>query len=848
MQASTLRALEFDRIREILAQHAATPLGRERALELEPATEFAEVAAGLALTTEGVQFANASGSLGLWAPDDLGTTLETLSVEGQILEPADLVSLARFVDSVDGVVSGIRRTGDDQTTRDPVSQPYPKLYALIREARPFPQEVAAVRRAIDATGEVNDDASPALRDIRERLRRQRAKLRSTLETLSKGRDTAKYLQDQIVTDRNGRYVLVVRSEHRESIPGIVHGSSASGASLYLEPLATVELNNETVTLSEKEKAEVYRILLALTDGFRRRDEDLATLLRVAADIDELYAKVDFARQLDGIAPALSPDGRLEFRGARHPLLVVKTSGVNSPSKKAVSDEMTPDVFAIASDLLIQPPNKALVISGPNTGGKTVALKAFGLLAVMAQAGLLIPVERGSVFTPLKSVFADIGDDQSISASLSTFSAHIAHLVEMERALELPALVLLDEVGSGTDPVEGGALGTAVIDHFLRRGAMIVATTHDDALKSYAATTSGVAAAAFGFIAETYAPTYRLVYGAPGRSLAMEIAERLGMPAAVIADARARRSGRESQLAAHLDRVDKELAVLDQEKTATRKERELLMAERTSLNEREARLAEREAVLKRRMDDKLNERLREARAEVDKVVADLKAKAQHVAGQAESRLRDGRSISTGDIGELRAEARSSLEAIGSSIEGAPAPDPRDEAPSTIPANGATVFVTSFGVDGIVRGGSGKNVDVEIRGKRMRVALKDIRTRRPTSNVQGAGSAPGSTDGRPKAKTPILPGSTGGGSTALSPVSMELMVIGQTVDQAIDKAEKFLDDALLKDARVLRIVHGHGTGKLRDAIREFFKRHPLVADVSAAPDNQGGGGATIITLKD
>lgn len=848
MQASTLRALEFDRIREILAQHAATPLGRARALDLEPATDFAEVAAGLALTTEGLQFANASGSLGLWAPDDLDATLETLSVEGQILEPADLVSLARFVDSVDGVVSGIRRTGDDQTTRDPVSQPYPKLYALIREARPFPQEVAAVRRAIDAAGEVNDDASPALRDIRERLRRQRAKLRPTLETLSKGRDTAKYLQDQIVTDRNGRYVLVVRSEHRESIPGIVHGSSASGASLYLEPLATVELNNETVTLSEKEKAEVYRILLALTDGFRRRDEDLTTLLRVAADIDELYAKVDFARQLDGIAPALSPDGRLEFRGARHPLLVVRTSGLNSAVARAVPAEMSPDVFAVASDLLIQPPNKALVISGPNTGGKTVALKAFGLLAVMAQAGLLIPVERGSVFTPLKSVFADIGDDQSISASLSTFSAHIAHLVEMERALELPALVLLDEVGSGTDPVEGGALGTAVIDHFLRRGAMIVATTHDDALKSYAATTSGVAAAAFGFIAETYAPTYRLVYGAPGRSLAMEIAERLGMPAAVIADARARRSGRESQLAAHLDRVDKELAVLDQEKTATRKERELLMAERTSLNEREARLAEREAVLKRRMDDKLNEKLREARAEVDKVVADLKAKAQQVAGQAESRLRDGRSISTGDIGELRAEARSSLEAIGSSIEGAPAPDPRDEAPSTIPANGATVFVTSFGVDGIVRGGSGKNVDVEIRGKRMRVALKDLRTRRPTSNVQGSGSAPGSTDGRPKAKTPILPGSTGGGSTALSPVSMELMVIGQTVDQAIDKAEKFLDDALLKDARVLRIVHGHGTGKLREAIREFFKRHPLVADVSAAPDNQGGGGATVITLKD
>ena len=845
MQASTLTALEFDRIREILAQHALTPLGRARAMALEPSIESHEVAERLALTSEGVQFASAGGSLGLWAPDELDTILDILSVEGQILDPLQLVGLSRFVDSVDGVVGGIRRAAGVRTNEignqfnelipdfgAQTQQPYPRLFALVRASQPFTQEIVAVRRAIDASGDVSDNASPALRDIRERLRRQRAKLRSTLEGLSKGRDTAKYLQDQIVTDRNGRYVLVVRSEHRESIPGIVHGSSASGASLYLEPLATVELNNETVTLAEKELAEIRRILLALTDGFRRREADLTTMLDTAAELDELYAKVEFARQLDGVAPVLANDGRLEWRGARHPLLIARLSSMSSG-------------VAVASDLLVQPPHRALVISGPNTGGKTVALKAFGLLAVMAQSGLLIPVERGSAFTPFRSVFADIGDDQSISASLSTFSARIAHLVEMERALELPALVLLDEVGSGTDPVEGGALGTAVIDHFLRRGATIVATTHDDALKSYAATTAGVAAAAFGFVAETYAPTYRLVYGAPGRSLALEIAERLGMPAPVIADARARRSGRESQLAAHLDRVDKELAVLNAEKTLTRKEREGLAAERLSLQEREARLAEREAVLKRRMDDKLNERLREARAEVDKVVADLKAKAQQVAGQAETRLRDGRGLSTGDIGELRAEARNSLvqieDAIGAGIGALPL-DPRDEAPTSIPPNGTTVFVTSFGVDGIVRGGSGKNVDVEIRGKRMRVSLKDIRTGRPGSNVQGPGAD------RPRAKNPMVPGSTGGGSTALSPVSMELMIIGQTVDQAMDRVEKFLDDALMKDARVLRIVHGHGTGKLRDAVREYFRKHPLVSDVSAAPDNQGGGGATIVSLKD
>jgi DNA mismatch repair protein MutS2 len=700
------------------------------------------------------------------------------------------------------------------------------LAALVAASRAFEMEVAAVRRAIDPSGDINDQASPALKEIREKLRRQRAKLRSTLEGLSRGRDTAKYLQDQIVTDRNGRYVLVVRAEHRESIPGIVHGSSASGASLYLEPLSTVELNNETVQLTEKEAAEIRRILQALTSSFQRRGDDLAAMQQIAADVDELQAKAELSIQLSGVAPKLTKDGRLEFRGARHPLLAMRNS-------------------VVASDLLITPPKRALVISGPNTGGKTVALKAAGLLAAMAQSGILIPVEPGSAFTPFRSIFADIGDDQSISASLSTFSAHIAHLVEMERVLELPSLVLLDEVGGGTDPVEGGALGIAVIDHFITRGALVIATTHDDMLKSYGATTAAVSAAAFGFVPETYAPTYRLIYGAPGRSLALEIAERLGMPANVIADARRRRSGRESQLAAHLERVDKELAALDREKMATERVREALQTERNSLVDRESRLTEREAVLKRRMDDKLNERLRDARAEVDKVVAELKSKAQTLSGKAEARL-----VSTGDIGGLRAEARSALQNIESALDGgsAKSDDPADSPLTDDPEIGATVFVSTFGVDGIVRGVASNGVDVEIRGKRMKVALKDLRARGPRSTVQGPKSAtstvrgPRSQDGAPSTSKNRGPGTVDGGP------SMELVVIGSTVDAALDKIEKFVDNALMADVRVLRIVHGHGTGKLREAVREFFRKHPLVADVATAPDNQGGGGATIVTLRE
>jgi DNA mismatch repair protein MutS2 len=452
---------------------------------------------------------------------------------------------------------------------------------------------------------------------------------------------------------------------------------------------------------------------------------------------------------------------------------------------------------------------------------------------MAQAGLFIPADDDSALTPFATIFADIGDDQSISASLSTFSARIAHIVEMERAMVAPALVLLDEVGSGTDPVEGGALGTAVIDHFRRRGALVVATTHDDVLKSYAATTDGVAAAAFGFNPDTYAPTYRLVYGAPGRSLALEVAERLGMPDSIVADARARRSSRESQLAAHLARVDTELHALERERQALEAERAGLADARAALLARESRLAEREAVLRKRFDDKLGERLREARAEVDAVVAKLRGKADALSRRAETRARAaGPVLTTGEVGGLRREAREALEAIDTTAEGT-GQDDLGEPLDDMPALGTQVFVASFGAVGTVTAIAGTRVEVDVRGKRMRVPLDALR--RGTGPERARAAAPGRAP-RPASTAP------GGERPA------ELVVIGATVDEALDRAEKFLDDALLSDARRLRVVHGHGTGRLREALTRYFREHPLVASVERAPDNEGGGGASIVQLKD
>jgi len=791
MHVTALKALEFDRIRAALAREAATPLGRARAEVLQPATEPDRVARGLALTSEAVRAIKAGGSLTIDASDDLQAILAALEVQDQPIDPPGLLSLARFVESVGRVVASI-------------TPATPLLYAIACRAASFARETAAIRRAIDASGDVVDEASPALRDIREKLRRARATLRTALDGLVRGRDTSKYLQDQIVTDRNGRYVLVVRAEHRDAIPGVVHGSSASGASLYLEPLSVLDTNNDVVALGDREVEEVRRILLALTNAFRSRADDLETTLDVAADIDEVQAKARLALGMDAVAPALAADGRLEFRDARHPLLLLRASSLT-----------------IASDLLLVPPVRALVISGPNTGGKTVALKAVGLLAVMAQSGLLIPVGPTSRFTPFRSVFADIGDDQSIAASLSTFSARIANIVAMDESLDLPALVLLDEVGSGTDPVEGGALGTAVIDHFRTRGATVVATTHDDALKSFAATTEGVATAAFGFDPETYAPTYRLIYGAPGRSLALEIAERLGMPASVVADARARRSGREMQLAAHLARVDQELAALERRQQAIDQERLAIETARRGLLERESRLTEREATLRRRLDDKLNEKLRDAKDEVDRIVGRLKQKAETI-GDRRAKV----PLSTGDLGELRREGRTALETLGAEFSGG-AGEPSGPEPLTEPpAVGDLVFVSTFGTDAVVRTVDGRRVDVEFRGKRMRVSLGDLR--------RSASPAP----------KPPAPSRYSSPRVAAS----ELVLIGSTVDDALERAAKFLDDAVLSDERRLRVVHGHGTGRLREALRAYFRGHPLVASVSPAPDNEGGSGATIIELKD
>ncbi len=502
----------------------------------------------------------------------------------------------------------------------------------------------------------------------------------------------------------------------------------------------------------------------------------------------------------------------------------------APSPEPPSPSLAPSPVPV--DILLIPPVSVLVITGPNTGGKTVALKTAGLLSLMAQAGLLIPAAEGSQVPVFKCVFADIGDEQSISASLSTFSAHIRNVVEMNASLDLPALVLLDEAGAGTDPVEGGALAMAMIDQFRKRGAMAVATTHYDSLKTYAATTEGVVPAGFGFDPQTFAPTYRLNYGSPGSSLALEIATRLGMPPAIIEQARSYRSERETQLAEHLARVEKDRQALEHEHRLAARERQTLDETAAKLHSREQDLKNREETFRQRLNEKIEERLRDAKREIDAVVEDLKVKTERLAADAERRMAP-RLIPTGQTGAARTDARALIDQIGERLR-APVQPPISIAPvdQRRAAVGDRVIVGALGLEGVVQSVHDGSAEVDVRGKRLRAKIDELR-------VVTSASAVAAQPSRVHINVDLQPRS---GSLT------ELNLIGNNVDEALRRLEKFLDESLITETKSLRIVHGYGTGQLRRAVAEFLKVHPLVAHFGPAPENQGAGGATVVELKD
>ena len=803
MNTSASFTLDFDKVRAVLAGLTATANGRALAETLEPSSEMEVVRRRLDETGEAKRLAEENGRLALEGLPEVESELQELGIEGRVLGVESFLRLA----IASAIVLETRRALLARASEAP-------LLASRAEILPRLEAVEAdVRRIIDLETEtVRDDASRELERIRERSRRLESKLGKLLDHALTSRDNQKLLQESLVTSRNNRPVVPIKAECRSQFPGIVHGASASGATLFVEPLATVEVNNDIAVLRDREREEIRKILAELTERVRPRRDDVAFAVEVLAEIDLTQAKGRLSEICRGEAPVLTEKSELRLSEARHPLLIPEVaSRAGLPREGAGAVPLT---FGLAEG------KRGLVFTGPNTGGKTVALKTAGLLALMAQAGLHVPARSSSVFPLFKSIFADIGDDQSIGSSLSTFSSHLKKVVSMERELELPALVILDEVGTGTDPAEGGALGTALVEHFLERGAMVLASTHHGLLKAYALTHEGIGAASFEFDPATYAPTYRIAEGAAGRSLAFEMATLLGLPRTIVNRARALESERERQVGELVSRLEAETAEIEQERLRLAEDRKgaeesrlrLEVLQEEERQERRRRLSAFRAALEEEVDSTRRE-LREVVAEAKRAIAEIRTSRQ------EDRAR---------LQELEKTLSNRIEASTAPLfEKAKAETAREAFPVSPDAirPGTRVLVASFGMEGIVERIAGDEAEVTVRDKKLKLPVSSLEALPPLAPV---------------------PAPRGGGThfPAGKEMPEELNLIGCTVEEALSQADKFLDDALLSEYRHVRLIHGHGTGRLKSALREWLSAHPKVEKL----ESESRGGVTVVELKD
>ena len=765
-------------------------------------TEPAEVREALARTSEGVALLRQLGRQPYHDLPDVLELLVTARVEGTFLEPRELLDVASFIEGGMEIASRVARVDGA-----------PRLAAQASRVADATPLATVIRRAIQPSGEVADDASPRLAETRRGLVRLKAQLQSVMESFLKGKDAERLLQDKLVTTRNDRYVLLLKAEHRGAIPGIIHGGSGSGASVFVEPMPAVELNNDIVSLQDEERREVVRILGELTSKVGDRADELSRSAEILGELDAVQAMALAAKDMGASAPEVSDDGELELLDARHPLLIPALSERLGIPRRSSRDP-------VPVTLRVGGPDTVLVISGPNTGGKTVALKTVGLLSLMAQCGLHVPAGAGSRLPVFRRIYADIGDEQSIAADLSTFSAHLATIVEMTRDLDLPALVLLEEVGAGTDPTEGGAIGVAIVEHFRQRGATVIATTDHGLMKAYAQSTPGVACASFGYDPHTYEPTYRLALGAAGRSLALEMAERLGLPAPVVKDARARLDRKEAQAEALLKKLEEGEARLREEEGRIAAEREDVEGARAALQAAEA-----EAERRKRTDlEAFRRELLRRGEEAARRVADAIQKAVHkIETSKRAAATAGAKARTGALADIRAAQAEALDAPSLGL--APQPEPAIAALAV----GGRARVRDLGVVGDVLSLSGDEVELAVGGKRLRV---------PRTELVGIASPPPSR-GAVKISTVAPERAPGAGAS-------EVNLVGLTVDEALPRVDKALDEALLADRHEVRVIHGFGAGKLRKAVGVFLEGHPHVASVRLGAE--GRGGVTVVELKE
>lgn len=805
MNHKHLHTLEFPKILDRLARHASFSASKELAVTLAPAAFVSEARERLAETSEARRLLKVKPGISIGGARDVRSLLRQ-AVRAAALLPAELLDIRQTLVAARDLKRAIGR----------LEEPFPRLIDIAGRLQECPGLVQEITRCIGEQGEVLDAASPRLARIRNEVEVVHQRLLDRLNKMVQSSQTSQYLQESFFTQRQGRYVIPLRAEFKGRIRGIVHDQSASGATLFIEPLATVELNNRWRQLQLDEEEEVRRVLLALGELVAGEARRIEATVEALAELDLALAKAKYAEELRATEPELVEFlSSLVFRllSARHPLLDPET--------------------VVPIDVVLPPETFILVITGPNTGGKTVTLKTAGLLAAMAQSGLHIPAAPGSALPFFRSIFADIGDEQSIEQSLSTFSSHLTNLVSILAECDEACLVVLDELGAGTDPVEGSALARAVLEHLRARGVTTLVATHYAELKAYAHVTPGVTNASVEFDAETLAPTYRLSIGLPGRSNAFAIARRLGLDEEVIQTAQDMVSPEAVQVEAMLGDIQTQLDAMTRQRTAAETARAQLEARLEELNQHLARIdEERRAILNSARADAQRE-IKAMRQELRRLREAWTLGVPGARSMELSAVQAPYQASAPSIQELERETEASLSALEAAVsrEEMPAPPPPRYRGPLYP--GDQVWVEPYQALGeVIRSRQGE-VEVQLGRFRANVRRNQVELRERAAPVETP----------PEEEVVSLAGVQ---TPVVESPGLELDLRGQTSAEALGRLERYLDDAYLAGLPWVRIIHGKGTGALRAAVRDALQGHPLVASSEPGKEGEGGEGVTVAKL--
>ncbi len=789
MDKKTLQKLEYPKIIRLLAERCSTLPGRELADKLLPSVDLAEIEQLQEETSEAREVLRLYPSFTLGGVRDIRAFLRKAEVGG-IVEPEEFLSIYDTILAGRKIKSFFNKEG----------QKYQLLSAYASQLAVFPALEEEIKKTITAEGEVSDNASAELARLRKQLRNLQGKAREKLEQMVRSTELQKYLQDAIITIRNERYVIPVKQEYRGQIPGLIHDQSGSGATLFIEPLAVVELNNKALRCERLEQAEVNRILKELSGKVQAQVPELSDTLQVLGSLDLIFAKARLSGDLDCGRPRINERGYLHIIQGRHPLI----------QGKAV-----PITIHLGRDF------DTLIITGPNTGGKTVTLKTVGLFTVMAQAGLQVPAEEGTELAVFRQVFADIGDEQSIEQSLSTFSSHMTNIVNILSKVDGQSLILLDELGAGTDPTEGAALARAILDHLLEVGAKTIATTHYSELKSFAYNNPRAENASVEFDVETLRPTYRLLIGIPGKSNAFEISRRLGLSQELVERARTYLSQEQIRVADLIENLETNQLLSEKDRQEAERLKRLAQSKLAEVEKRDKEAAY-----------KLREAKQKALLEAQEIIARARRESEAIIKEVKKAAKEANSHNIQELSELRSKLREKESQLQEELE--KSFENGEEIDVTALKPGDLVFIKLLQKKAQVLAKPQPNGDILVQAGIMKLTVK------PKEIMLIINENDVTIEGK-KTKTGELL------AAKAKEIKNELDLRGLTVDEAIYETEKYLDDAYLAGLPQAYLIHGKGTGALRKSIQELVQKHRFIQSARVGEYNEGGIGVTVVEFK-